>query len=146
MDFSNSDLGNMHWHDNALHAFRVVESEESCGDLVLDIDYIAEWCPPVENAFSFKVAPSDLTFHDVCDLIISIDYASASAAVQPMTIHQIHREVVTYPNGHSSFVWKIEINWPPNSFISFSSSGYTQVSRMEPVTTGAQYISPTERK
>lgn len=141
---STVDFEKIHWHDNAIHGFRILEGEH-CGDLAFDIDYITEWLSPVEGAFSFRVAPSDLTFHEVSDLIISINYAAATAAVQPMAIHEIHREVVTYPNGFASFAWKIELNWPPNSHFSFQSSGFTQHQRMEPITTGSQYLSPTDR-
>ncbi|NHQ86130.1 hypothetical protein HA050_08365 [Iodobacter sp. HSC-16F04] len=141
---STSDFENIQWHDNAIHGFRILEGE-SGAELVLDIDFITEWLPPTKGAFGFKVSPSDLVFHDVSDLVVSINYAAASAAVQPMTIHEIHREVVTYPNGYSSFAWRIELNWPPNSFLTFCSCGFTQYQRMEPVTTDAQYLSPAER-
>ena len=136
------------WHDNAIHGFHIVEGDDGCsGDLVLDIDFILEWLQPEgdDNAFGFKVAPANLTFHEVTDLVVSVDYAASTAAFQPMTIHEIHREVVTYPNGHSSFNWKVEINWPRNSFISFRSSGFTQVLRAEPIVSGAQYLSPSQR-
>ena len=135
--FSTDDFERIQWHDNAIHAFRIVEGEV-CGDLVLDIDFIVEWLPPVEGAYRFRVAPSNLTFHEVSDLVVSINYAAASAAVGPMTIREIRRESVIYPNGYSSFVWKVELNWPPNSF-------FTQVQRMEPIVTGAQYLSIGER-
>ena len=143
--FSTEDFENIHWHDNAIHGFHILEGD-TCGEVVFDIDYITEWLPPVNDAFSFRGAPSDLTFHEVSDLVVSVNYAAASAAVQPMTIREIHREVVNYPNGYSSFAWEIELNWPPNSFFKFCSNGFTQIQRMEPVTTGAQYLSPLERK
>ena len=142
--FSIDDFDKIQWHDNAIHAFRIIEGE-ICGDLVLDIDFIVEWLQSIEGAYRFRVAPSDLTFHEVSDLVISINYASASAAVGPMTIREIHRESITYPNGYSSFAWKIELNWPPNSFISFCSNSFTQSQCMEPVIIGAQYLSPEER-
>ena len=144
--FSIDDFEKIHWHDNAIHSLRIVEAEDCAGELVLDIDFIAEWLPPVNNAFNFKIAPSDLTFHEVSDLIISINYAAASAAVGPMTISEITRTVCSYPNGHSSFTWRININWPPKSFISFQASGFTQVPRSEPVFSDAQYLSPSERQ
>jgi hypothetical protein len=136
------------WHDNAIHGFRIVEGPDGCGgELILDIDFIIEWLPPQteEKAFEFRIAPADLKFQDTTDLIISVDYASCSAALQPMTIHEIHREVVTYPNGYSSFEWKIEINCPRNSFISFRSPGFTQVLTAAPIVSGAQYLSPSQR-
>lgn len=141
------DFETVHWHDNAIHGIRIVEGEDNCGgELILDIDFIVEWLPPANNAFEFRIAPTDLTFHDVSDLVISVDYASATAAVQPMTIHEIQREVVTYPNGYCSYAWKIEINWPPKSFIAFRSRGFTQVLRMQPITSAVQYLSPSVRK
>lgn len=136
------------WHDNAIHGFRIIEGPDGCGgELVLDIDFIVEWLPPhgEDNAFGFRIAAAHLTFHDVSDLVISVDYASSTAAVQPMTIHEIHREVVTYPNGYSTFAWRIEINWPRNSFISFHAPGFTQTLRGEPIVSGAQYLSPSQR-
>ena len=142
------DFENFNWHDNAIHGIRIVEGPDGCGgELILDIDFIVEWLPPEDDkgAFRFRISPADLIFHEVTELVISVDYASSTAAVQPMTIHEIHREVVTYPNGYSSYSWNIEFNWPRNSFISFRSDGFTQVARSQPVTSGAQYLSPAER-
>lgn len=136
----------MNWHDNAVHAFRILDGGHSAaGQLVLDIDYITEWLQGSDRSFQFKIAPSDLIFNEVSDLVISIDYSSASAAVQPMAIHEIERKLMTYPNGYSSFSWKVNMNWPPNGFISFHASGFTQVPRMEPITSGAQNLTPVER-
>lgn len=136
------------WHDNAVHGIRILEGPDGCGgELILDIDFIVEWLPPQagETAFEFRIAPAHLTFHDVTDLVISVDYASCTAALQTMTIHEIHREVVKYPNGYSSFAWKIEINWPRNSFFSFCSPGFTQVLTAPPIVSDAQYLSPLQR-
>jgi hypothetical protein len=136
------------WHDNAIHGLRIVEGSDGCsGELVLDIDFIIEWLTPQseEKPFEFIIAPAYLTFHETTNLTISVDYASCTAALQPMIIHEIRRQVVTYPNGHSSFAWKIEINWPRNSFISFHSPNFTQILRTHPVVSGAQYLSPSQR-
>jgi hypothetical protein len=141
-----SNFEELNWHDNAIHGFHIREGEDNCnGELDFDIDYILEWIAPVDNTFSFRVAPAILTFHDVSDLIISINYASATAAVQPMTIHEIHREVKNYQNGYSSFNWKVEINWPPQSFFTFSSSSFSQTIYGQQIISGAQYLQPSER-
>lgn len=143
---TDDNFDKLSWHDNAIHAFRIVEGPDNTfGQLILDIDFITEWLRGEDESFLFKVVPSDLIFHDVSDLVISIDYASATAAVQPMTIHEIKREVVNYPNGQSSFSWKIDINWPTRSVITFQASGFALAQRMDPVISGAQYLSPTER-
>lgn len=136
------------WHDNAIHGFRIAEGPDGCsGQLTLDIDFIVQWLPPTgeESAFAFVLAPADLVFHEVTDLVVSIDYASCSAALQPMMIDQIHRERYSYPNGHSSFSWRIDINWPQNSFLSFHSPLMSQDLRGQPISSGAQYLTPVER-
>ncbi|MFC5479966.1 hypothetical protein [Massilia suwonensis] len=135
------------WHDNAIHGFRIVEGEHGCGELDLDIDFINEWLPSrdVEHGFLFGVSPSNPVFHEVSDLVISIDYAACSAALQPMAILEIHRKEHVYPNGYQSFAWKIEMAWPANSFLSFCSPGFTQTPRAEPVYSPDQSLAPSQR-
>ncbi len=136
----------IHWHDNAIHGLRILEGADECmGELVLDIDFIVEWLKTGVENLSWQIAPADLTFHEVSDLIVTIDYAVGSAALQPMMIHEIHRDTFNSPTGHSSFIWKIEMNWPANSAISFRSTGFTQVLRGEPVISENQWLMPSER-
>lgn len=136
------------WHDNAIHAFRIAEGDDGCsGQLTLDIDYIVKWISPIDEGgrFSFVVSPADLAFHEVTDLVISIDYASCSASLQPMRIGEIQREVFIYPNGHSSFSWKIDLNGPQDSFISFHSPRMSQVLKGEVVRSTSQWLMPFQR-
>jgi hypothetical protein len=136
------------WHDNAIHGFCVAEGPDGRGgQLTLDIDFIVQWLPATgdDSAFAFVIAPADLVFHEVSDLIFSINYASCSASVQPMIIHEIRREVLTYPNGHRSYSWRIDLNWPRNSFISFHSPLMSQAVRGRSISSGAQYLQPVER-
>ena len=142
---TSTDFDAMSWHDNAVHAIRIVESEGGVGELVLDIDFIVEWLPPDNGAFAFRIAPSDLVFHEVSKLVVSINYAAMPAAVQPMIIHEIQREPVRYANGHGSFVWRIEGSWPPNALLTFEASGFTQTVRSPPKVSGAQYLPASER-
>lgn len=144
--YSTEDFETIHWHDNTIHAFNIIEGDDGCsGDLRLDIDFIAEWMPPVDGRYQFKVSPADLIFHNVTGLKISIDYDSCSAALQPPTIHEIHRTPITYPNGYKSFKWDIEINWPRNSSISFDSTGFTQAQRKEAIFSESQSLPPELR-
>jgi hypothetical protein len=141
-------FADLSWHDNAIHAFRIAEGDDGCsGQLTLDIDYILEWIAPTDQdpGFSFIVSPADLVFRQVTHLLISIDYASCSAALGPMTIAEIRREVVTYPNGYSEFAWKIELNWPEESFISFRSPRMSQVLKGESVRSKSQSLMPSQR-
>ncbi len=144
--FTTEDFDKIQWHDNAIHGFRILEGEDGFGgELILDIDFIVEWLGPFNNSFSFRIAPADLTFHDMSDLVISVDYAAMPSAVQPMQIAEIHRESITYPNGFTTFNWKIEIGWPPDGFIKFVSPGFTQKLRRRPITSKSQYLSELQR-
>jgi hypothetical protein len=62
-----------------------------------------------------------------------------------MTIHEIHREAIAYPNGTTSYKWRIEINWPPNGYFAFRSDGFTQEALGPPVSCEKQYLTATER-
>ncbi len=135
------------WHDNAIHAFRIEEGPDGRGGvLILDIDFIVEWLPPNEgDAYSFRVAPADLRFDDVDDLVIDIDYTVPPAALCPLVIGEIQREAITFPGGRSSFAWTIQIHWPKDSVIRFTSPSLTQTLRSEPVGWGAQWLAPAQR-
>lgn len=71
----------LNWHDNAIHAFRIRESDVS-SELEFDIDHILDWLPDEKGVCSFRLTPATLVFHSVSDLIISINYANAPAVAQ----------------------------------------------------------------
>lgn len=141
------DFNTFDWHDSAIHGFRILNGpgELECM-LILDVDYIVEWLPIEDKEYySIKMASADLSFYHVTGLAISINYASGSIAVAPMSIHKIHRAVRNYPSGASTFDWKIELNFPPCSHISFHASGFIQATKMLPVITTSACLSPSER-
>ena len=141
------DFEKMNWHDNHIHNFHIREGDDEwSGILELDIDYIIEWQKTDNKSFNFVVCPATLSFFGVTDLAVSIDYAKATARVQPMMIYDIHREVKNFPNGYSTYIWNIELGWPSNGFISFSASEFTQVLRGKPKVSGSQYLLPAERQ
>jgi hypothetical protein len=127
-----NDFDTYSWHDNHVHALRIRSGEHGTGELVLDLDYILEWLPPRDGAFTFRVAPATLTFHGVVDLRVSLDYAGPSAGMTPFSIQGIDRELYLYGNGFSAFRWRIPVNWPDGE-ITFIASGFTQVLRAPPV-------------
>jgi hypothetical protein len=133
------------WHDNHIHGFTIREGEDGAGQLVLDIDHILEWLPPKAGCYSFMISPAYLVFHEINDLVISIDYASLPAAIQPMSIAQIERQEITYPSGYKSFQWRIEINWPRGE-ITFKGSGFSLELRARPIESSSQALSPEQRQ
>ncbi|MBI4998078.1 MAG: hypothetical protein HZC22_14530 [Rhodocyclales bacterium] len=142
------EFNGFRWHDNAIHGVRLVESADGySGDLMLDIDFIVEWLPPLEgsNEFRFHVAPADLCFQRVSKLVLALDWTSSAAIFPPITIHEVRRDPVVTPNGEPSFEWRIETNHPPEGFISFRSAGYVQTERKPAVTTDQQHLSQAER-
>jgi hypothetical protein len=143
---SNEEFDEMNWHDNVVHGFQLVEGADGySGELILDIDHIVEWIKSADSTFSFVLTPSNLVFHNVTELIISINYAAAAAALQPISIGEIYREIFFYPNGYSSYRWKIVISWPSNSYITFLASGFSQISRKPSVISDSQCLSVGQR-
>ena len=142
-----NDYEKMNWHDNHIHSFKIRESDDDwSGVLEFDIDYILEWHNAENNGFNFLLAPATLSFYGVADLVITIDYSKAPARVGPMMIHEIQRELESFPNGHSNFKWNIEMGWPTESFISFSASTFTQVLCGKPLMSASQYLLYSERQ
>jgi hypothetical protein len=133
--WSTEDFEHLSWHDNHIHAFRIVEGSDGSGELVLDIDHILQWIPG-NPTYSFQVAPAVLTFHEVFALRVLVDYTVPSAAIGPASIHEITRE----PQG----LWRIVLNWPSGE-ISFTSPGFTLRLSGPVVETCAQHLSPEER-
>ena len=136
----------MSWHDNHVHGIRIVEGENGTGELVLDLDYILEWIPPVDKHFRFRVAPATLIFHEVSptSLSIALDYAKPTAAISPFSLDEIEREKLDYPNGYATYKWHLKINWPSGA-IDFIATGFTQVLSGQPVESERQGLSPSER-
>jgi hypothetical protein len=138
--WTEADFPDLSWHDNSVHAFRVVEGEHGTGELVLDLDHIVEWIES-EKGYEFRVAPAELRFREVTDLRITLDYSAATAALTPFTLAEI--QVDQLVNGQSNR-WTLKVNWPVGE-ISFSSTGFIQHLTSDPVVSSAQTLGLTQR-
>ena len=135
-----SHFDEMSWHDNHVHGLRIREGPNGWdGQLELDIDYILEWLRPTESTFAFRIAPATLTFVDVLELRIEIDYAAIGFATTCFSIAGIIREA----RGGSTR-WTLELNHP-NGSISFIATGFRQVLRAQPMVTSSQSLTEHER-
>jgi hypothetical protein len=69
------------------------EKKDWTSDLVLDVDFIAEWLCEVGGGARFRVAPATLVFHGVTDLRIDIDWGSSGfqCALHEVSIDRIER-------------------------------------------------------
>ena len=145
--WTTTDFDELCWHDCHIHGFRLGEVDEDCGsaEVEFDIDFIVEWLLVGESAYRFRVAPATLTFHHVFGLRLELDYAEPTAGMTPFSIEGIYREPIPYPDGTTSFDWRIPVNWPDGE-ITFRSPGFTQVLRSEPVVNDAQCLTASQRR
>lgn len=141
--WTTADFDAMSWHDNAVHALRVIEGEHGEGELVLDVDYIEEW---IRNGdcIEFVITPATLQFHNVTELRVALDYAGPTAGICPFSLDGIERREHVFPNGHTTYRWQLPVGWPAGE-ISFFSSGYTQTQIAPCVRSGRQHLDPTQR-
>jgi hypothetical protein len=141
--WTHDEFDEMSWHDCHVHALRIVEGAYGAGQLILDIDYIVEWLKGEEGKVRFRVLPATLTFLEVTNLRIALDYATPTAALGPFAIHAIQRRV-EHRERYDAQIWNILINWPVGE-ISFEARGFEQRGSGEPTVTDGQFLNPEER-
>ena len=140
--WTHEQFDEMSWHDNHVHAIRIVGGQHGTGELVFDIDYITDWLRN-GDAFEFRLVPAILRFTDVTDLRISLDYESPCAALGPFSVHRIERRTEERER-YVAQLWRIEVNWPGGE-ITFEASGYEQRATGSAVVSSRQCLSPAER-
>ena len=149
------DFDEYSWHDNIVYALRFNVGDASQGDwrhqLIFDIDSIVEWVPGGERGARFRVAPATLTFHDVTDLRIGVDFgdSNCTTAINDLSIAAISREPFDdkkrFPD-QDYYRWRIELNLPQGGEIVFGARGFTQTLRAEPVLLDEQRLPPGNRR
>lgn len=122
----------------------MIAGDSGPGQLQLDIDYILEWLCQGEEGAQFLIAPAILTFHEVNDLKIALDYATPTAALVPFSIDHIERRI-EQRSRYDAILWKVAINWPVGE-ITFEANGFTQTLRAEPILKDQQSLSEKERE
>jgi hypothetical protein len=140
--WTDAQFAEMSWHDNHVHALRIVETGDGAGDLILDIDHIVEWIKG-DRGFQFRIVPASLTFHEVMFPRISLDYATGTSAFAPFMIHGIDRREEQRAH-YLAILWNINISCPKGE-ISFEARGFTQQARGEAVLSSAQCLSARDR-
>lgn len=138
------DYSALSWHDNHVHAFRLVEGKHGSGTLIFDIDHIVEWTKNADGQIAFRIAPASLEFHEATNLRFSLDYASVTAAMVPFSIDSIIRKQEQRER-YTATVWQIVISWPKGD-LTFEAPGFTQTLRCEPILSDQQWLSEDERR
>ena len=141
--WTDAQFDEMSWHDNHVHAFRIVETSDGAGDLILDVDHIVEWIKCEETGFNFRIVPVTLTFHDVMFLRMSLDYATPTAAFGPFMLHDIERRAEQRTHYVAQF-WNLSISWPRGE-IAFEGRGFTQLARGGAILSQGQCLSTEQR-
>ena len=134
--WTHEQFESMSWHDNHVHAMRIVEGKYGAGELQLDIDYIAEWLPGPNKSCRFRIVPATLRFLEVTNL-------RASAALGPFSLHAIERRVESRPR-YEAQIWTLRINWPQGK-ITFEAMGYEQRTTGPAGITDSQRLGPDQR-
>jgi len=141
--WTDQQFDQMSWHDNHVHALRIIEGAHGVGELILDLDYILEWiCNAAGN--KFRIVPATLRFLEVSNLRVSLDYATPAAALGPFSIHAIERQ----SEGRERYVaqiWKILVNWPKGEIV-FEAESFEQRVWGVPVLSESQCLRAEERK
>jgi len=141
--WTDHDYATISWHDNHIHGFRLFEGKHGSGNLIFDIDHILEWVQTDAGKVAFRIAPASLEFHDASNLKISLDYASATAALVPFSIDSINRSLEMRER-YTATIWQIPVNWPRGN-IAFEAAGFTLTLRSEPILSGQQYLTKDQR-
>jgi hypothetical protein len=133
----------MSWHDNHVHAIRIEEGAHGAGKLIFDLDYILEWVNVAGGKIKFSILPVTLSFSEVTNLRMSVDYATATAALGPFSIHAIERRTEQRER-YAAQLWKMLINWPSGE-ITFEARGYDQRGIGPPSLSDEQWLRPQDR-
>jgi hypothetical protein len=142
--WTDADFEDMSWHDNHVHGLHLRAREDGAGELDLDLDYIVEWLCAEDGSCEFRLAPATLTFREVTDLRIELDYQAVSAALVPFSIDGIRREGGTLA-AESMRRWTVNLNWPRGT-LAFRANGFTQRLRGALRISGEQCLGHDERK
>jgi hypothetical protein len=143
--WTTTDFETLSWHDCHFYGLRLDPRKQGTAELEFDIDFIVEWICQTDRSIEFRVAPATLIFHNVFGLRVELDYASpVLAGMLPFAIDGIEREVLSRRSVHSSFRWRLPVNWP-SGVITFESPGFSQVLRRPPILVDRQWLLSRER-
>jgi hypothetical protein len=126
-------------------------------NLVLDIDYLAEWNLLPDNRFDFIVVPATLTFLDVVDLQIDLNWGASLRREEPsgvicssageLEINDFRRFAYTDPvyTERSYLHYELGLWQPQGGRISLGARGFRIVGRQEGVRSDRQTFDPAQR-
>jgi hypothetical protein len=126
-------------------------------NLVLDIDYLAEWGLLPDNRFDFLVVPATLTFLDVVDLQFHLDWGQSLRRKEPsgdigsfageLEISDFRRFAYTDPVYVDRSYLRYEMDFwePQGGRISLGATDFKIVGRQEGVRSDRRTFDPAQR-
>ena len=141
--WTDADFDALSWHDNHVHALRIVAGPHGAGELHLDLDFIVEWICRPEGGARFRIVPATLRFLEVTHLRIALDYATPTAALGPFSLGGIARRFEPRDR-HTAQVWTLDVNWPAGE-IRFEAAGFVQTATGAARLGDNQWLEPAER-
>ncbi len=145
----------------SLHEVRVYgwsqHREQYEVNLVLDIDYLAEWSLLPDNRFDFVVIPATLTFLDVVDLQIHLNWGPSLHREEPsggicsfegeLEISDFRRFAYTDPvyTERSYLHYELDFWEPQGGRISLGATDFRIVGRQQGVRSDRQTFDPAQR-
>ena len=145
--YTEADFERLSWHDCSLWGVELRCGDPEAGDwtsdLVLRLDFIAEWLCGLAGHAQFRVAPAVLVFHGVTDLGVAIDWGRSGfqVALHDASIDRIERAPIENQKVYLDrpyYRWSIRLNWPEGGVIAFGAYGFTQTLTGEPVLVDAR--------
>ena len=131
--WTNEDFEEMNWHDVQLYSVRFYENNYN---LTFDNDYLFKWeLNEKTKKYRFWISPCKLTFLDVSDLRIDLDFQNVvGVSVENITRSNGRKS----PNGKmKTWDYTIETNV---GRISFSATDYVQDVLAQPVLSKSQIL------
>jgi hypothetical protein len=126
-------------------------------DFILDIDYLAEWTLLENNRFEFLVVPATLTFLNVVDLQIHLDWGVSLRREEPYgVIHNLSGEVMIYDFRRFAYTdpiytersymrYELRFSEPLDGQISLGATDFTIIGRQDGVRSSRSTFDPAQR-
>jgi hypothetical protein len=134
--FTEQDFDDLSFHDNLLRGVLLrTEYETDESDLVLEIDYIADWVVS-ENVQEWLIAAADLTFHGVTGLKLSFDSHDEKfqVCIAGDWILDLKRSPVVPQLVHLDRpYWRWHFDFAMDTLLTFGAYGFTLQLRQEPI-------------
>lgn len=156
LEVDSSAFDQVSLHEVRVYAF-LLQRQKYELNLLLDIDYLAEWGLLPDNRFDFLVVPATLTFLDVVDLQIHLDGSPSLRREEPdgaisslsgeLEVSGFRRFAYTDPVyvGLSYLRYELEFWEPQGGRISLGARDFKIVGRQEGVRSDRQTFDPAQR-